>query len=334
MGISTNAFMLMAVIAPLALAAPHRQSISTPEDPKLRATAVGLLEHADQLSSPVWPMNEQVYTFHIPNPEPGAPTDGSLKLGVGAPGLIRWEQLYGSYQLSQVQNGSEVATFTTGLEPAAVVLVRKMVPVNRLHFDDSDIIRAVSDKTLDGVLATCIDFDTITGSRHINGSLCVDKSAGYLIYQRIDDVIIKQSKFFKFNNGYLPGHLERWTGDTLVAQIDAQIQVKTEFDAHYFDYPASAKIKHLCNSFTPVFAENTPQPAAKSLSEKSTDIVVHGFVDEQGHPSGLQILDDTHHELAAEAMNIVSAWTFRAAQCDYKPTTERRDFIVHFQGWQ
>jgi hypothetical protein len=167
----------------------------------------------------VWPANEEAFTFHISNPEPGAASDGSIRIGVTRPALKRWEFVYGTYQLSQVQNDAEFATYKTGPEPAAVTMVRKMIPVNLLHFDQSDIIRAVGDRTVDGTPATCIDFETITGARHQSGSICVDKVAGYLIYSKIDDVIIKQSGFYRFNNGFLPGHIERWTGETKLARI-------------------------------------------------------------------------------------------------------------------
>jgi TonB-like protein len=162
----------------------------------------------------------------------------------------------------------------------------------------------------------------------------VDKPAGYLIYQKIDDTVIKQSKFYAFNNGFLPGHIERWTGATILAEIDSNITVKTEFPSNYFDYPANATIKHACTSFTPAFSENTPQAAAKSVSEGGIDIVVHGFVSKEGKPTGLKVLDATHQDLAEEAVSIVSGWTFRPAQCNYQPASQQRDFIVHFQGAQ
>jgi hypothetical protein len=110
--------------------------------------------------------------------------------------------------------------------------------------------------------------------------------------------------------------------------------VRTEFPAGYFEYPPSSAIRHACNSFTPAYAQSTPQPEAKSFSNGGADIVVHGFVDKTGHTSELKVLDDTHHEIATEAMKIVASWTFQPAQCNYQPTSEQRDFIVHFQGWQ
>jgi hypothetical protein len=326
---------VLAMFGPQALpAGASPQAASTQEDPDLRARAVGLLEHAVQLSSPVWPMNEQVFTFHIPNPEPGAATEGSLRLGIGAPALKRWEFVYGAYQLSQVLNGTEYATYRTGPEPAAVVMVRKILPVSLPRFDESDIIRSITDKTVDGTPAACIDFETIAGTRHQFGTVCVDKTAGYLIFEKVDDLIIKQSKFYAFNNGFLPGHIERWTGATKLAEIEEHIEVRTQFPPNYFDYPAGATISPACNSFTHAYAQNTPQPPAKSFSDGSVDIAVHGFVGKDGRPTGLTVLDGTHRDLAEEAVKIVSAWTFHPAQCNYQPANDQRDFIVHFQGWQ
>jgi hypothetical protein len=104
------AFVLVMLCAPPLPAGASPQAAQAPEDPQLRARAVGLLERAVRLSSPVWPMNEEFFTFHIPNPEPGAATDGSIRIGVGRPDLKRLDVVYGAYQFSQVHNGMEYAT--------------------------------------------------------------------------------------------------------------------------------------------------------------------------------------------------------------------------------
>jgi hypothetical protein len=305
------------------------------DDPQLRARAVSLLEHSAQLSSPVWPMNEQFISFHILNPQPGAATDGTFKVGVGRTDLNRWEIVYGSFVLSRVQNGPELAIYQTGPEPIDFIAVRKQLPVTLYHFDQSDIIRGISDRTIDGAAATCVDFDTITGARHQSGTFCFDPAAGYLTYIKIDDVVIKQSKFYRFSNGFLPGHIERWTNEVKLFEIDFKAESRPAgFSPDYFDYPAGATITHACNSFTPAYADNTPQPPAKTFSDTGIDIVVHGFVDKTGHPMNLKVVDATHRDLADEALKLVPTWTFRPAQCNYQPATQTRDFVVHFQGWQ
>ena len=326
---------LSVVIAVLLIRCVTAQSTAQSEDPQLRARAVSLLEHAAQLSSPIWPMNEESFTFHILNPEPGAANYGSIKIMVARPDLKRWDYSYGAHQYSRVQDGKEFATYRTGPEPAGLTMVRKLIPVNLVRFDQSDLIRTITDQSMDGTPATCVDFETIAGTRHQSGTLCFDKAAGYLISEKIDDVVTKQSKFYRFNNGFLPGHIERWTNGTKLIEIESKIEVRPAgFPMENFEYPVGAAITHACNSFTPAYADYTIQPAAKQYSDKAIDIVVHGFVDQDGRTTNLKVLDDTHADLATEALKVVSTWTFRPAQCNCQPTGQQRDFTVHFQGWQ
>ena len=304
------------------------------EDPQLRARAVALLEKANSLSLVVWPMNEGTYRFRIVTPGPGEADSGTLEIGVAAPRTKRWHFTYGGYEFNQVQTGMDFAKVQTGPEPAAVTLVRKMVPVNLIHFDHEDIIGRIQNEAVDGTPAQCIYFETVFGDRQQPGKACVDAANGFLIYLRTGERIIHQSKFFRFNNGYLPGHLERWTGNKEVAVIDESVEVRESFPAGYFDAPTGAVISHACSAFQSAFAENTPQPPVQNNSNNVIDIVVHGRVGADGHPIELKALDTTHQQLADEAVKIVSGWMFKPAQCDYTPTTQLHDFVVHFKGWE
>ena len=162
----------------------------------------------------------------------------------------------------------------------------------------------------------------------------MDTANGFLIYLRTGERVIHQPKFFRFNNGYLPGYLERWTGDERVAEIDESVVVRESFPDDYFDSPAGAAVTHACSGFQPAFAEKTPQPPARNNSNNVIDIVVHGRIGADGRPIELKALDTTHRELAGEAVKIVSGWTYKPAQCDYKPATQLSDFVVHFKGWE
>lgn len=310
------------------------QSI-TPEDPQLRARAVGLIEQATQLTRPVWPMNEEFATFHISNPEPGAATDGSLRIGVAKPWLMRWEYEYGTYHFIKIENGDEYASLITGTRPASLEMVLRLLPANLVRFDQTDVIQSITDEPIDGTPASCIYVESIAGTRHQSSKICTDKAVGFLIYEQIDQVVIKQSAFFRFNNAYLPGHIERWVNGVKIVEIESKVEVRPNgFPADYFNYPAGATITQACDSFVRAYAENTPQPPAKSNSDTAIDVVVHGVIDKTGHTTDLKAADQTYPYLAEEAVKLVATWTFRPAQCDYKPATEHRDFVVHFQGWQ
>ena len=86
-----------------------RPEAQPPEDVKLRADAVGLLERANRMSMPaVWGSREMRLRFRVPNPAPGEALDGEYLSSVGGPGLRRQEWHYGDYQLSEVRNGQRL----------------------------------------------------------------------------------------------------------------------------------------------------------------------------------------------------------------------------------
>jgi hypothetical protein len=108
----------------------------------------------------------------------------------------------------------------------------------------------------------------------------------------------KRTKTQPENIDGTPGHLERRTGGTKIADIESHVVVKESFPENYFDKPLNAVVRRMCHAFQPAVPENTPQPPAKTNSDNVTDVVVHG------------------------------------AQCDYKPGTQLADFVVHFKGWE
>lgn len=330
---------LALAVCPLAFSqsATLRPDAIPPEDPQLRNRAISLLEKAVALSSPVWPANEAIYRFTVMHPEPGYPADGILRVAVKTPATRLWAFDYGPYHFLRIMDGLAVYTVNASeAEPAAVTLVRKLLPVNLVHFDHEDLIRSIARENVDGLAADCIHFVTVYGDRQSTNKVCVDAANGWLVYQQLGEVIVKQSAFYRFNNGWLPGDIERWTGTDKIAEIDAHVEVRSPdaFDAAYFNPPADAVITHQCNSWEMPVAISTPQPEVRHASDAVIDIVVHGIVDTGGHPANLTVLDATHQQLAAEALRLVAAWTYRPAQCNYAPATNRQDFIVHFKGWE
>lgn len=327
------ALLFASVTAGLAQQATLRREVP-PEDPKLRAEAVRLLERATMLSSPVWPANEAVDTFRVTRPEPGQPAQGELKISVAAPMLRRWEFTYGAYRFVQVQNGREFATFRTDPnEPAPVTAARKLLPVYLGQFEPADVIQRITDVTLDGQPARCVDFETVKGDEHLPGQVCFDAARGFLILLRQGEAVTRQSAFFQFNDGFLPGHVERWSGGVKLLEIDQKTVVREEYPPDFFEYPRDATIRHMCRAFTRAYEDNTPQPPPKALSDDVIEIRVHGRVGKDGKPTALKAFDTARTDLAAEAVRIVSTWTYHPAKCEYEPATMETDFIVKFKGW-
>jgi hypothetical protein len=311
-----------------------RPDATPAEDPQMRAEAVGLMERAIMLTSPVWPANEEFVTFRVLHPAPGEASEGTLKIGARTRVNKRWEFTYGSYKFIKVQNGTESATYRSeSAEPAVLTSVRKLLPAFGGTFEPADIIRRVADASVDGRPAHCIDWDEFKGDQEQSGQACVDAQSGFLLSVRQGRETIHQSAFFQFNNASLPGHIDRWVADEKLVEIDFKVVVRTEYPPEYFDYPPDAKIENGCGEFHRAFTDHAPQPETKTHSNEAITVRLHGSVGKDGKPTALKVLSEVRPDLAEEALRVVSGWTFHPAMCEYQPATQEMDFEVRFKGW-
>jgi hypothetical protein len=311
-----------------------RPEAAPAEDPQLRAEAVRLMERAVMQTMPVWPAHEEFIKFRVWHPAPGEATSGEMKIGVATPVSKRWEFTYGDFKFIQVQNGPEFATYRSApAEPAALTSVRKSLPAFHGQFEPADLVRAIADATVDGLAARCIDFDTLKGDQQQSGQICVDARTGFLLSVRQGDQIIRQSAYFKYNNAFLPGHIERWIGNEKLLEIDQMLVSRTNYPPDYFRYPPDAVIRHACREFHRAFADHTPQPPPKTQSNEVITVRLHGRIGADGKPANLKPLDSARPDLVEEALRVVSLWTFHPPMCEYQPAPMETDFEVRFKGW-
>ena len=113
-------------------------------------------------------------------------------------------------------------------------------------------------------------------------------SKGWLLELTQGDETLRQSKFYRFNNAFLPGHIERWVANRKLIEIDENIVIREEYPPDYFAYPTGASLRNMCTAFQRAFADKTPQPLQKMSSNDLTDVRVHGFIGKDGKPYGLK----------------------------------------------
>ncbi len=322
------------VVAPMLVSgqtATLRPDSGPPEDPKLRAEAVRLMERATKVSTPaVWPPNVMTLRFRVTNPEPGYPYEGEYVSSVGGPGLRRQEWHYGDYQLIQVRNGKRLSFSNNTRQPTVVVhLLNQMAPIFLGQFDQQDIIRSIVDS---GEHVRCIQFETVTGDHQQQANeACVDSRNGWLLSIRTGDVTTRNSNFFPFQDAFLPGHIERWQGGQLVMQVDESVELKSDFPPDFFFVPENSN-GGICPELRRPYAVNTPDPPPGTSSIDVIEVKLQGLVSDTGRVWSLKPLDLAHPELNEEAMKLVSTWTFSPATCDGKPVTFAMVFTVHFKG--
>jgi hypothetical protein len=150
------------------------------QDVHLREEAETLLERADSLSTPrQFHSYEQVVTFQ--SISPAGAKQGRFTSVVQGPRSYRDEYEFDGFRLLVVVHGSMVAD--VGDRARAPVEVRRMTRLNHPYtarFDETDIIRSIQDKQLNGRPARCIEFDTVKGEKTSANEICIDHEFGIL----------------------------------------------------------------------------------------------------------------------------------------------------------
>ncbi len=286
---------LLSTLTCLAQTATLTKEATPAEDPRLRAEAIRLMEQADRVSTPkFWPPNQQVIHFRIGQPENGQPFEGDYTSDIGGPGQRRQEWRYGTYNRVQVRNGNAWTTLhAEGNSPGFFAMLAELTPAWLGHFDHEDVIQSITSNADGG---RCVQFATIFGDRRQQNEVCVDAKNGWLLSVQVGDKIIRNSNYFPFNGASLPGHVERWAGQTLVMKIDQTI-VPKDYAPDFFGAP---NVSRGCSVSTPPSPIDVPQPAQQNVSSNVVDVVLNGLVDGEGRISNLKPLDNLHPDLNQE----------------------------------
>src|SRR3954447_22580239 len=203
-----------------------------------------------------------------------------------------------------------------GPMPGVLNLLNEMAPIYLVRFDDQDIIRAITEQETG---KRCLQFETIAGGRQQSNEICVDVQNGWLLSISASDTVTRNSKFFPFQGAYLPGHIERWTSDQKAMELEESVVLKSDYPPDYFVVPESST-GFVCQEWRRAFEVNTPQPPA-GTSMDVIDVKLKGIIHPNGTVSGLMPVEQTHPELNAEAMKLVSTWTYKPATCAGNPVT-------------
>ncbi|HAF14741.1 MAG TPA: hypothetical protein DCK99_13805, partial [Blastocatellia bacterium] len=168
--------------------ATMRPDVRPPEDPRMRAEAVALLERANRVSTPArWPPNQMTLRFRVPDPTPGDPVEGEYVSSIGGPGLRRQEWRYGAFQPTQIRNGQRLGiTHNTAARPPILELLPQITPIFLVRFDHEDIIRSITNGP---DASRCIQFDSVFGDRQQSCEICVDAAQGWLLSARLGDQV-------------------------------------------------------------------------------------------------------------------------------------------------
>ncbi len=307
-------------------------AVCAAQDVHLRQQAETLLERADSLSTPhEFHSYEQTISFR--SFSSAGTQQGRFTSVVQGPRSYRDEYQFEEYRLLVVVNGGMVAD--VGDRSRAPVQVRRMTRLNHpyiVRFDDTDIIRSIQDRELNGRPARCIEFDTVKGDKTSANEICIDKEYGILVRVHANDETITNSDFFPYRDTYLPARIVYEQNDLRMELDQTKKETSGPFDPDFLTPPPDAKIIGVaCTVYRPPFGKFMPQPKPGN-GAANIDVMVHGTVRTDGTVREVSIDVSEREDLNQEALQIFSAWRFTPATCDGTPLEIPAEITLHFQN--
>jgi len=305
--------------------------ISQAQDVRVREKAVELLEHANSISTPHdFASYEQVIAFQ--SFSPAGTKNGRFTSVVHGPRSYRDEYEFENYDLLVVVNGTMIAD--VGDRTKAPLEVRRMTRLNHPYtarFDQSDIIRSIQRKVINGRPARCIEFDTVLGETNYANEICIDTQLGVVLRAHANNETISNSDFFAYRDTYLPTHITYEQTDLRMELVQAKKEIEGPFDPDFLTPPPNALVANVCTTMRRPFGQVMTQPRPSSGST-NVDVMVHGTIRTDGRIRSISIDRSDRPDLNQEAMKLFSTWKFIPAICDGAPMEVPLDATLHFQG--
>lgn len=299
----------------------------------LRTQAVVLLEKANSVSlAPNPPNLERTDTFHVFNPNSTA-RDGSFSRvviqGVGR----REETIFGEYHVVNVWRGDTLETTrSTEIAPPAVVTVMRLTPIYLVRLDRADVVKAITDKQIEGLSAHCIEFDTIVGENHQQNEICVDASNGTIVSERLGSDVIENRDFFPFAGVLIPAGITLSSADGAPRlEITQTMTALDKTAANVLAAPPDATTLRRCTTYRRAIGQSMQQPLPGNGTTE-VDLVVRGMIGTDGKVHDALVQSSERSDLNAEALSVVGQWVFSPAVCNGQPNPAEASFVLHFHG--
>jgi len=304
------------------------------EDVKLREEAIRLMEKANQVSLLGALSSYRMETTFRVHYADGTTREGSYSRVLATSVGMREEERFGDFHAVYVHMKDKWAYTSLWKEPVELLELREQLPVRLGRFDQEDVIRSIDDASVDGVAAKCIRFDTQFGDKLQANEICMDPATGAELRWRVGDELVENFSYFQVGNLWEPAHIVRSVRGALQMEIDQKITLlQGAVDPNLFASPTGTwyPVWH-CDTFRRPIGISTPQPPPGNAGTDTVDVVISGYIRENGKPQTLSILSSSRADLNDEALKTVAGWTFQPMLCNGNPGTQRVEFVVHFQG--
>jgi hypothetical protein len=307
-------------------------SAASAQDLKLRQEAVTLLSGAYLKSTP---SIRGAYRMEVSFRASGGPAgedEGIYKHVVASPEEARVEvQSKDFHSITVSLPDRRAMTHSRDVTPMIERTVMRLTPIYLVRFDHADVIRSIVNTSSNGRQARCIEFDTTYGEKTSANEICIDQENGTVVHMRIEAETYDYSAFFPFRDALYPGHIEFEGNGTRIVLEQTVKEAQLPLDPSELAAPEGTEFVAYCKEFRPAVVKEMSRPRAGNGSATS-EIVMRGEVQLDGKVHELTIDSSNRPDLNAEALEVVSSWTFTPATCDGKPNFGMVVITLHFQG--
>src|SRR6202035_3024991 len=155
-------------------------------------------------------------------------------------------------------------TRTPQLVPPEVARVIWLTPIRLVTFDESDVIRTITDRDIHHRPANCIAFDTIVGEQHEQNELCVDVQKRTLVSEKLGNDLTENSEFFPFAGILMPGHISYSVSGNRELSIIHTMMSLPKAAGTVRAPPPDPNVLRRCTTFRRAIGQSMPQPGSGS----------------------------------------------------------------------
>lgn len=306
-------------------------SLGFSQDIRVREEAVRLLERAHLASTPAkLPDLERIDTFRAYS-DSGVQEGRFSHLVIQGTGR-RDEYFFGNSHLLNIWTDKQVAALGNSTStPPEIITLTHIAPIDLVSFDGEDVIHTITDRSLSGRAAHCIQFDTVHGEKTDANEICVDASNSTLLSEKVGAELIEYSDFFPFAGALMPGKINYYLGGAQKMEVAQTLTALVDASPNVLAAPPDARIHSLCTTFRRPIGLSMPQPSPGNGGE-NVDVIVHGIVGADGGIHEPVVQSSERPDLNAEAVAQVQQWSFTPASCNGRPDQREVLLTVHFQG--
>jgi TonB family protein len=243
------------------------------------------------------------------------------------------------YQLvTATKDGKKYVHENSDFTPLSVSQFLRIVPPFCIRLDDTDVVRKISNRRLNGAEVRCIDFDTIRGAVSTAGEVCVlpsqpgaSSQQTVLLSYKNNKLEFRWSEHEAFGGRMLPKRVQMMRDDTKLIEAVFKYEIQNPLHAS-IELPTGMKEVPSCQRSIPPAVKSSPDPVVPiGVPRIGHQVVVEVIVGTDGLVKASRVLESGTRGYDDAALEAVKKWTFLPKMCDGTPQEAHIHVQVNFR---